>query len=71
MSPMFLELKYQWENMGYHYRFVCRNLFNVILCEKNVYISEYVPLHEYEEPKISLDHMEHAETVSSKFYIDM
>ncbi|CAH2267020.1 jg6719 [Pararge aegeria aegeria] len=30
---------------------------------------EYMPLHEYEEPKISLDHMEHAETVSSDRFI--
>lgn len=30
---------------------------------------EYVPIHEYEEPKISLEHMEHAETVSSDRFI--
>ncbi|CAK1584643.1 unnamed protein product [Parnassius mnemosyne] len=30
---------------------------------------EYVPIHTYEEPKISLDHLEHAETVSSDRFI--
>ncbi|XP_028032400.1 tyrosine-protein kinase hopscotch isoform X1 [Bombyx mandarina] len=30
---------------------------------------EYVPVHQYEEPKISLDHIEHAETVSSDRFI--
>ncbi|XP_075981572.1 tyrosine-protein kinase hopscotch [Anticarsia gemmatalis] len=30
---------------------------------------EYVPIHEYEEPKISLEHMEHTETVSSDRFI--
>ncbi|KAJ0174068.1 hypothetical protein K1T71_010214 [Dendrolimus kikuchii] len=30
---------------------------------------EYVPLHDYEEPRISLNHMEHAETVSSDRFI--
>ncbi|XP_041984957.1 tyrosine-protein kinase hopscotch [Aricia agestis] len=30
---------------------------------------EYVPLHDYEEPRISLDHMEHADTVSSDRFI--
>ncbi|CAH2089621.1 unnamed protein product [Euphydryas editha] len=30
---------------------------------------EYVPLHEYEEPKISLDHIENADTISSERFI--
>ncbi|CAH4030590.1 tyrosine-protein kinase hopscotch [Pieris brassicae] len=30
---------------------------------------EYVPIHEYEEPKISLDHLEHHDTVSSDRFI--